>query len=141
MEGTKVAKGNGSNRGRNRYHRDMEQITLTNGQRINYHPSFRFTDDGLALFTEEQKTKMQRQRAEWNRRNGRNGGNNNNGGNQTQRELAEIGSTLASLVQRQGSVPDAISTNQQNLVSQVSVGLTGRGRNAQQRFQYLTSVS
>ena len=77
----------------------MEQITLTNGQRINYHLSFRFTNDELALFTEEQKTKMQRQRAEWNRRNGHNGGNNNNGCNQTQRELAEIRSTLASLVQ------------------------------------------
>lgn len=125
--------GNNNNRGRNRYHRDMEQITLTNGQRINYHPSFRFTDEELALFTEEQKTRMQRQRAEWNRRNGRNGNNNNGGGNQTQRELAEIRSTLASLVQRQGSIPDAVSTNQQTQVSQVSQGSTGRGRNAQQR--------
>ena len=127
------------NANNNRYHRDMEQVTLTNGRKINYHPAFRFTDEELALFPEELKTKMRQQRAEYRRRNG---GGGNNGGNRTDRELAEIRTTLASLVQQQSAapVPDAISTNQQTQVSQVSVA-TGRGRNAQRRRRQQESRS
>lgn len=127
------------NANNNRYHRDMEQVTLTNGKKINYHPAFRFTDEELALFPEELKTKMRQQRAEYRRRNG---GNGNNGGNRTDRELAEIRSTLASLVQQRNvtAVPDAISTNNQTQVSQVSVA-TGRGRNAQRQRRQQESRS
>ena len=134
-QGRQDRRNNGNN---NRYHRDMEQVTLTDGRRINYHPSFRFTAEEIGLFSEELKARMRQERAEWRRRNGGGNGRGNGGGNQqgnrTERELAEIRTTLASLVQQQTvDVPDAVSTNQQTQVSQVSVGTTGRGRNAQRR--------
>ena len=130
-QGRQDRRNNGNN---NRYHRDMEQVTLTDGRRINYHPSFRFTAEEIGLFSEELKARMRQQRAEWRRRNGGGNGGGNQQGNRTDRELAEIRTTLASLVQQQTvDVPDAVSTNQQTQISQVSVGTTGRGRNAQRR--------
>ena len=126
--------GRGQGRGRGGYgnqrRSDSKTITLKDGQKIEYHPSFKFPDALYEKFTNEQKDMLKAQRDAYNGRDTNGNNNNNYGGNarqiqqQMRQELDEIRSIMSN------SVPGSVS------VSQVSTGSTimgGRNEQANKR--------
>ena len=129
--------GRGGRGGRGNYIRktrnDSKIITLKDGSRIEYHPSFRFTNEQLRLFTNEQRDELTRQRTEWRNRNQ---GNRDD----DQRTIKELRSELNSIRESiRRDVPDQVDTSGTNAsatqVSQVTTGTRTstmmRGRNSQ----------
>ena len=105
---------------------DSKIITLTNGKRIEYHPSFRFDDATFKLFTQEQYDNLVRARKEY----------------QSKRKVSQLDSsdvrTIAQmitqqLVQESGSVPGSVSVGSSphsTAISQITASIMG-GRNEQ----------
>jgi len=108
---------------------DSEIVTLTDGSRIEYHPSFRFPADKVRLFPRELMDRTKREREEYKR--------NKAAGNNTNREIQELRAELQ--LMRQSSNPPSVvtapGTSNQSHVSQVTVGTSGStmmgGRNDQ----------
>lgn len=119
-------------RGGHRVHKtrtDSEIITLQDGRRIEYHPSFRFSDDVMRQMTNEQKDKLRRQRQEYRERQN----NRQNQPNDAQRQIQQLQAQVASLQgshqssQQDDGPPQTIQTDNNSVaqISQVTAGTRG----------------
>lgn len=124
--------GRGNQRGERRTRTDSEIITLTDGKKIEYHPSFHFPIEILRKFTQEQRDKMKRQRQEYKRQR-----NNRNADDSTHRTIQELQSQIQELrsLASDQRPPNNINADEQTQVSQVTTGTRGTtmmgGRNSQ----------
>lgn len=137
--GGKGGRGNYRNNRRHdpnrRDHPDAIDITLRNGKKIKYHASYRFTDDQMRQFTDEQRDRLRREREEYKARK-----------NPARAEIAELrsaintmSSNMSQIIQQQGgSVPEEVDGNPAAStadISQITTGTAGRsiigGRNQQ----------
>jgi hypothetical protein len=101
---------------------DSDIITLTDGQRIEYHPSFKFPPHIFAKFKDQDVQRLKRERKEYKERR------------DAQRTIQELRSQLSGsgTQGQQQAPPDAVSVGQQTQVSQVTTGSTMMGgRNEQ----------
>ena len=103
-------------------HRDEEEITLSNGNKIWYHPSYRFSDGDLRAMTEEQRDRMKNERAAYRRSQGRPPRTS------TRAQIAEMRAEMLTFMSSAGTtvpneVPAASGATQ---VSQITTG-TARG--------------
>ncbi|CAJ1963903.1 unnamed protein product [Cylindrotheca closterium] len=117
--------------GRNR-HRDEEEITLSNGEKIWYHPSYHFPRDQLRAMTDPQRERMSNERAAHRARQGMPARQTRQSNTETQ--LSELRAEIASL--RSNNVPGAVETGESaTRISQVTMGTGGTsvmgGRNQQ----------
>ena len=107
---------------------DSKIITLTDGSRIEYHPSFRFTDEQMRLFTNEQKDQLRNERREYRQRQTHNNDQRTIQQLQSeidQRTIQELRSEIESLRGREG-VPNHVDAQSSNgnatQISQVTTG-------------------
>ncbi|CAJ1970113.1 unnamed protein product [Cylindrotheca closterium] len=122
--------------------RDEEEITLSNGEKIWYHPSYRFSPTHLRAFTNKQRERMAKERAAYYYREsqGLPARRTTRQAAQTQQvetQLAELRAEVASI--RSNNVPATIPAEAATQISQVTVGTTGTtamgGRNQQANNQ------
>lgn len=119
----------GGNRDPKKTRDDSDIITLKNGKRIEYHPSFYFDDDTLRLFKPADQMRLKNERRAYNE------------SRKQQARIKELESrieqqaTVISAVHtNSGTPPDSVSVNSMNNVSQVSQTSTMMGgRNEQAR--------
>lgn len=117
---------------RERNRADQEPITLRNGEVIQYHPSYHFSQHEMRQMTEAQRTRLRNERAAY--RNSRNNP-------QRDAQIEELRSVVESLRAEQARVPAEVGTAaSQSQISQVSVGTSGsafggRARQARNRQQ------
>ncbi|CAJ1959255.1 unnamed protein product [Cylindrotheca closterium] len=117
--------------GRNR-HRDEEEITLSNGEKIWYRPSYHFPRDQLRAMTDSQQERMSNERAAHRAHQGMPARQTRQ--NTTETQLSELRAEMASL--RSNNVPGAVETGESaTRISQVTMGTGGisvmGGRNQQ----------
>lgn len=122
--------GRGGGRGRggrgepHRTRNDSEIITLKDGRRIEYHPSFKFPTHIFAQFKDSDKAKLKKQREDYRNRN-------NQSQSQIQQMQVQI-QRLESSLSSQGITDSDQSITQGTQISQVTTGTTGTimgGRN------------
>lgn len=120
-------------------HRDEEEITLSNGDKIWYHPSYHFPKRHLWAMTDRQRDRMLKERAAYRESQGlpaipRQQRQAAQAQQATQTQLAELRAELASI--RSNNVPPTVATGESaTQISQVTVGTNGGsvmgGRNQQ----------
>ncbi|CAJ1955077.1 unnamed protein product [Cylindrotheca closterium] len=120
--------------------RDEEEITLSNGEKIWYHPSYRFSRAHLQAFTNKQRERMAKERAAYRESQGLPARRATARATQTQQvetQLAELRAEVASI--RSNNVPATIPAEAATQISQVTMGTTGTtamgGRNQQANNQ------
>ena len=105
--------GRGRQKGKQRYHKDQENITLNDGRRIKYHPSFLFTRDELDNMTEEQFQRLKQQRAAYKAKT--NGGRGRGRGDRSDQNhsISELTSTMNSFIQSmsRGNLPPVVTAD------------------------------
>lgn len=124
---------NGGERGR---HRDEEEITLNNGEKIWYHPSYYFPQTQIRAMSEPQRERLLNERAAYRQSQGlppRRPRQPRQASQQSQ--IAELRAELASI--RSGSVPPDVTADERSAaqISQITMGTAGGsvmgGRNQQ----------
>lgn len=100
-------------------------ITLTDGQTIEYHPSFRFPPKVFAKFKQEDKERLRRERDEYKLRN------------QQATQIQELQREIQEVRSQQGVPPTDVTVGQATQVSQITTGtiMGGRNEQAEQRQQ------
>ena len=111
---------------------DSKIITLTDGSKIEYHPSFRFTDDQMHLFSNEQKEQLRNDRREYRQRQDRDNRDNDQRTIQElqsqidQRTIKELRSEIESLRgSTNGDIPEQVDAKSTAQISQVTTGSRG----------------
>lgn len=116
---------------------DSEIVTLKNGKKIEYHPSFRFPYEILKEFPAGLYDRMTSERQAYKKR--RNGGSSVQ---ETQTQAQAIASAIISEMSRNGNdgrsnatpPPNQVTTDNQSAISQVTTGQQGStmfgGRNS-----------
>ena len=112
-------------------HRDQEEIVLRNGEKMDYHPSYHFSEGQLRAMTDRQRERLRNERNAYRESQGRQTRHN------TQTQITELRAEVASL--RSGSNPEnpaAVGTDGTTAqISQVTLGTDGSsvmgGRNQQ----------
>ncbi|CAJ1963383.1 unnamed protein product [Cylindrotheca closterium] len=105
---------------------DKEEITLSNGEKIWYHPSFRFSPTHLQAFTNKQHECMAKERAAYRESQGLPARRTTRQAAQTQQvetQLAELRAKVALI--RSNNVPATIPAKAAMQISQVTMGTTG----------------
>jgi hypothetical protein len=116
--------------GRSR-HRDQEEIVLRNGEKMDYHPSYRFSPGQLRAMTDRQRDRLRNERNAYRESQGQQTRHN------TQTQIAELRAEVASLRSgRNTEIPAAVGTDGTTAqISQVTLGTDGSsvmgGRNQQ----------
>jgi len=103
------------------YHPDAKTITLTNGKKINYHPSFKFHPDTYRLFSYQQKKMLKDERRAFNQKKDQ----------QSQKFESRIVKSIMSQLKDAGSIISAI-TQENNSPPGLPSSIMG-GRNAQDK--------
>jgi len=122
---------NGGGRSR---HRDEEEIILSNGEKIEYHPSYNFSSGQLRAMTDRQRERLRNERSAYRESQGR---QRRQTRQTTQTQLAELRAEVASLRSgRTAEVPATVGTDGTTTqISQVTLGTDGNsamgGRNQQ----------
>ncbi|CAJ1959303.1 unnamed protein product [Cylindrotheca closterium] len=106
--------------------RNKEEITLSNGEKIWYHPSYLFSRTHLQAFTNKQRERMAKERAAYRESQGLPARRATGQAAQTQQvetQLAELQAEVASI--RSNNVPATIPAKAATQISQVTMGTTG----------------
>ena len=124
--------GRGQGRGRGNYNNsprnDSKSITLKDGEKIQYHASYRFADSVYERFTNEQKEMLKSEREAYRQRNS---GNNSYGNND--RQVQQMRTELDDLRSIVSGIPESIGGRAMSQVSTGSTIMGGRNEQANKR--------
>jgi hypothetical protein len=112
----------------NQKRNDSKTITLKDGQKIEYHPSFRFTDALYEKFTNEQKDMLKSQRNAYNGRTTDSTSSYGNNNRQIQEQMRHELDEIRSIMSR--AVPNSVTLGQ---LSTGSTIMGGRNEQANKR--------